>query len=78
MESDLTFLGFVAIRDPIRKEVKGAIEQCRTAGVNVIMITGDAKETAVNVAQELNIIERGVNPDTVCFTGAQFEKMSKQ
>jgi P-type E1-E2 ATPase len=52
-----TFLGFVCIRDPPRDEVKGAIEDCKTAGIRVIMITGDSKETAVSIAKELNIIE---------------------
>ena len=48
-----TFLGFVCIRDPPRDEVKGAIEECKTAGIRVIMITGDSKETAVSIAKEL-------------------------
>jgi len=52
-----TFLGFVCIRDPPRDEVKGAIEDCKTAGIRVIMITGDSKETAVSIAKELNIID---------------------
>lgn len=48
-----TFLGFVCIRDPPRDEVKQAIEECKTAGIRVIMITGDSKETAVAIAKEL-------------------------
>ena len=52
-----TFLGFVCIRDPPRDEVKGAIEDCKTAGIRVIMITGDSKETTVSIAKELNIID---------------------
>lgn len=51
-----TFLGFICIRDPPREEVKLAIEECKTAGIRVIMITGDSKETAVAIAKELNII----------------------
>jgi Ca2+-transporting ATPase len=56
LESDLSFVGYVCIKDPVRPEVQGAIQQCRNAGINVIMITGDAKETAVAVARELQII----------------------
>lgn len=52
-----TFLGIFCIKDPVRKEVKPAIEDCKTAGIRVIMITGDSKETAVAIAKELEIID---------------------
>jgi Ca2+-transporting ATPase len=52
-EYGCTFLGFICIKDPPRDEVKGAIEDCKTAGIRVIMITGDSKETAVSIAKEL-------------------------
>lgn len=71
-EGDATFLGFVAIKDPVRPEVKPAIEQCRTAGIRVIMITGDAKSTAIAVAKELNILEQHQNENECCFTGVEF------
>lgn len=71
-----TFLGFVCIRDPPRDEVKGAIEDCKTAGIRVIMITGDSKETAVSIAKELNIIES--DGPNVSFTGTEFEKLSQK
>jgi Ca2+-transporting ATPase len=73
-EEDATFLGFVSIKDPVRPEVRPAIAQCRTAGIRVIMITGDAKSTAVAVAKELNILEKHQNEDTCCFTGTEFAK----
>jgi len=56
LESNCTFLGFVAIKDPPRDEVKGSIEECKTAGISVIMITGDAKETAIAIAKEIGIL----------------------
>ncbi len=69
-----TFLGFVCIRDPPRDEVRQAIDDCKTAGIRVIMITGDSKETAVSIAKELKIIdEDGPN---VSFTGTEFEALS--
>lgn len=76
LESGLTFLGYVCIQDPVRPECKQAISQCRTAGINVIMITGDAKETAVAVAKQLGIITDEKSAAAACFTGNEFEKMS--
>lgn len=56
LESNCKFVGFVCIRDPPRDQCKDSIRLCRTAGINVIMITGDAKETAVAIAKELGIL----------------------
>lgn len=50
LESDCSFVGYVCIKDPVRPEVKASIQDCRTAGINVIMITGDSKETAIAIA----------------------------
>ncbi len=52
-ETGGTFLGIVCIKDPVRDEVKSAILDCKTAGIRVIMITGDSKETAVAIAKEI-------------------------
>ena len=75
-ESNLAFLGFVCIQDPVRKEVHKAIADCKTAGINVIMITGDSKETAVAVAKKLAIIPKNADISKTCFTGAEFEALS--
>ena len=53
--SDLTFLGLIALLDPARKEVKPAIEVCKTAGIKVVMITGDQAATAGYIAKELDL-----------------------
>ena len=58
-ESNLAFIGYVCIKDPCREEVKPSIQACKTAGISVIMITGDAKETAISIARELNILSDG-------------------
>ena len=63
-------MGIVCIKDPVRPEVKPAIADCKTAGIRVIMITGDSKETATAIAQELNIIESGQNLEKSVFTGS--------
>ena len=75
-EGGCSFLGYVCIKDPVRPEVKPAIRECKTAGVNVIMITGDSKETAISIAKELNIIEEGQNTSRSCFTGIEFEALT--
>ena len=56
LEQNRVFLGLTGMIDPVRPEVKAAIEQCRSAGIRVVMITGDHKDTAVAIAKELGII----------------------
>ncbi|MDD2370567.1 MAG: calcium-translocating P-type ATPase, PMCA-type [Firmicutes bacterium] len=57
IESKMIFDGFVVIKDPIRKEVYGAINSCRDAGISVKMLTGDNLVTAKAIASELGIID---------------------
>ncbi|MHA2118108.1 MAG: cation-translocating P-type ATPase, partial [Candidatus Thorarchaeota archaeon] len=54
-ESDLTYLGFACIVDPPREGVKHAVEECHSAGINVVMITGDSAATAKTIAEDLGI-----------------------
>ena len=78
LESNLSFVGYVCIKDPVRPEVRESINECKTAGINVIMITGDSKETAISIARELDIIVPGQNTDKSCFTGAEFEDLNEK
>lgn len=57
LENGLTFIGFVGMIDPCRPEVYAAIEECRSAGIRPIMITGDHKDTAVAIGRDLGIIK---------------------
>ena len=59
LEQDLCFVGLAGMIDPVRPEVKAAIQQCRTAGIRPVMITGDHKDTAVAIARQLNILRPG-------------------
>lgn len=59
MPNDLTLIGVMGIMDEIRKESKPAIDLAKKAGIHVVMITGDRKETAVAVAEELGLLEGG-------------------
>ncbi|MBE6147695.1 MAG: HAD family hydrolase [Firmicutes bacterium] len=52
---NLNFLGMVAFIDPVREEVKDSIQKCETAGIKVIMITGDHPLTAFSIAKELGL-----------------------
>lgn len=56
-EKDLIFVGLQAMIDTPRKEVKDAIEKCKSAGIKVVMITGDHRDTAIAIAKELDILE---------------------
>lgn len=64
-EDGLTFDGFVAIRDPIRPEVPDAIARCRSAGIEVMMITGDNAETARAIARDIGLLD---TPDALVLT----------
>ncbi len=74
VENDLTFIGLVGMIDPVRPEVKPAIEECRSAGIRPIMITGDHKDTAVAIAKELGIID---DPKQA-ITGAELNDISDE
>eukprot|EP00929_Paragymnodinium_shiwhaense_P007944 TRINITY_DN111869_c0_g1_i1.p1 TRINITY_DN111869_c0_g1~~TRINITY_DN111869_c0_g1_i1.p1 ORF type:complete len:1036 (-),score=338.47 TRINITY_DN111869_c0_g1_i1:167-3274(-) len=78
VEQELTFLGLVGIIDPPRPECKQAIEECRIAGISVIMITGDNPDTAKAIAQQLGILSAsssGTSQKT--FTGKEFDDLSE-
>uniref|UniRef100_A0A7S1TAN1 Cation-transporting P-type ATPase N-terminal domain-containing protein n=1 Tax=Compsopogon caeruleus TaxID=31354 RepID=A0A7S1TAN1_9RHOD len=72
---DLTFIGLMALLDPPRESVPHAVKTCQTAGIQVIMVTGDHPATAKSIAKQVNIIrdptaediarERGISVDEV-------------
>jgi len=64
------------VRDPPRAQVKDSINMCKQAGISVIMITGDIKETAESIATEIGIIENG-DEETRSMTGFTFEHLSE-
>mmetsp|Transcript_41878 Transcript_41878/g.75721 ORF Transcript_41878/g.75721 Transcript_41878/m.75721 type:complete len:1041 (-) Transcript_41878:284-3406(-) len=76
VETELTFVGMVGIIDPPRTECKQAIEDCRVAGIAVIMITGDNKVTAESVAQKIGILQSTDNLSRKSFTGKEFDDLS--
>ncbi|MEI6104881.1 MAG: cation-transporting P-type ATPase [Methanothrix sp.] len=72
VEKDLTFLGLAAMMDPPRPEVKDAVEKCHTAGIRIIMITGDYGLTAESIARRIGIVKS--NP--LVLTGQDLDAMS--
>lgn len=74
LEHDLIYVGFVGMKDPIRVEVKDAIAKCQMAGIKVIMITGDHKDTAVAIAKELGIISDA----SEAIVGAELDKYTDE
>ncbi len=74
LERELTFLGLVGMKDPIRPEAKTAVEACRSAGIRTVMITGDHKDTAIAIARDLGIMNWGVQ----AISGAELNQLSDE
>ena len=74
IENELCFIGLCGMIDPVRPEVRPAIDECRSAGIRPIMITGDHKDTAVAIAMQLGIIQSAEE----AITGAQLDEISDE
>lgn len=74
VEKELCFIGMTGMIDPIRPEVKDAINECRTAGICPVMITGDHRDTAVAIARDLGILQE----PTQAVTGADLDDISDE
>lgn len=75
LPEDLIIVGFVGIRDDVRLEAKQAIEEVQNAGVQVVMITGDRKETAVAIAKEAGLLK---SSNDIALTSEELNKMSDE
>ena len=74
VERDLCFIGLVGMIDPVRPEVKAAIEECDSAGITPVMITGDHVDTAAAIGKELGILSEGRR----AITGAMLNEMDDE
>ncbi len=82
LEASLIYVAFVAIRDPLRDDVKAALAECQQAGIEVKMVTGDNVETARAIGYEIGLVERGDEPiDTeggAILTSPRFNQLSDE
>src|SRR5690554_542349 len=76
LEEGMLFLGTTAMIDPPREEVIDAIEECKTAGIKSVRITGDQPLTAHAIAERLKIIDEGDEGGSI--TGVELEKLSEE
>ena len=82
-ERDLIFTGLLGIKDPARPEAIDAISDCQKAGINVVMITGDHKDTATAIARDIGILPRDTHIDDdsnhrEILTGQELEELSEE
>lgn len=72
---NLTFMGIVAIADPVRKDVPAAVQKCIAAGIDVKIVTGDTPGTAKEIGRQIGLWTKK-DSDSAIITGAEFEKLS--
>lgn len=73
--NNLCFIGVIFLKDEIRKEAKEGVQLVKDAHINIVMITGDGKDTALNIAKELGIVEK--NSDIV-LTSDELNSMTEE
>lgn len=74
LEEQLVFVGLAAMKDPLRPEAKVAVQACHDAGIRTVMITGDHKDTASAIAEELGLLKGAGH----VLTGAELDRLSDE
>ncbi|ORZ10062.1 Ca-transporting ATPase [Lobosporangium transversale] len=77
-EQNMTFIGLVAMLDPPRPEVAAAIAKCKTAGIRVIVITGDNKNTAESICRKIGVFSQDEDLTGKSYTGREFDDLSEK
>jgi Ca2+-transporting ATPase len=76
LENDMTFVGFIGMTDPPREGVLNAVDQCKTAGIKTIMITGDQPHTALAIARNIGLVEKNAGHE-VLMTGVELDQIGE-
>ena len=73
-KKSLVFIGLVAIKDELRKEAKEGVNLIRSAGISIIMITGDAKDTACAIANDVGLLDK----EDIVLTSEELSKLNDE
>jgi Ca2+-transporting ATPase len=76
--SELTWIGFTAIADPVRAEVPDAIKACSRSGIGVKIVTGDNQETAKEIGRQVGLLDEQDDMKQVHLTGTEFEERTDE
>lgn len=76
--SDLTFIGFVAIADPVRADVPAAVDECLRAGINIKIVTGDTPTTAREIGRQIGLWKAQDDVERSIITGPEFAALSDE
>ncbi|KAI4159376.1 MAG: hypothetical protein LQ342_006632 [Letrouitia transgressa] len=76
LEQNMTFIGLVGMLDPPRPEVAESIRKCQEAGVRVVVITGDNRNTAETICRQIGVFGQNENLEGKSYTGREFDALS--
>ena len=76
-DNQLRLIGITAISDPVRLDVADAINDCRSAGVDIKIVTGDTQKTTLEIARQIGMWDKE-DTNEACITGVEFERLTDE